>query len=135
MRTFCYPYHTPTDAYPQSSQKIKFGYGYEFASKPKGPPQISFTLNFKAMFWWFTKAGNISRDVNPTLNIASLIDFYEAHEMYEPFIYSHPTRGDIICRFNKPISTPKSIEGLITYDNGFSGHQVEPFSLELMAQP
>ena len=139
MQTFNMPFHTTVDVYPVNSSKLKLGMGYEFASRPKGPPQITFQLTFKMMFWWITKVGNIDRAYDPDSytgsNIAALIDFYELHQLYDPFIYPHPSRGELICRFDKPLSVPKNIEGLITYDGSYSGHQVESFTLDFLMQP
>lgn len=119
METFNFPFHTVEDEYPASSATLKFGGGYQFASKPRGPDQITFKLNFKAM--WFGSAPNAQT------NMQLLVDFYEAHRLYEPFIYPHPRRGNLTVRFSKPLNVPKGVEK--------GGGQTDPFQLELILQP
>ena len=118
METFDFPFHTVSDEYPVSSTTIKLGGGYQFASKPRGPDQILFKLSFKAM--WFGT-------LNAQIDMQAMIDFYEAHRLYEPFEYEHPTRGLVVVRFSKPLVVPKGIEG--------GGGQTEPVSIELILQP
>lgn len=122
---FNYPMHTFETRYPESSAKLQFGRGYEFASKPKGPDQVTYLLSFAAMKF-FTTGGVVNRTINPTINIAHLEDFYRQHRLYEKFIYPHPSDGNVTVRFKSPLTFKQMFGGLGT---------VEPFSVELTTQP
>ncbi|MBN9551300.1 MAG: hypothetical protein J0H31_21145 [Alphaproteobacteria bacterium] len=114
MQTFDFPFHLVEDQYPQSSTVIQFGGGYQFATKPNGPDQITFKLTFKAMWFYERSPGVVDRD-------------YEAHRLYEPFYYPHARRGLVVVRFAKPLQIPKGVEG----GNG----QLEQVNLEFTLQP
>lgn len=137
MQTFDFPYYRHSDKYPESSVTMKFGRGYQFASKPKGPDQIICELEYPHMFWMQDPITNEFRDdVNLQLNIKALISFYEAHRLYEKFWFDHPTRGVTVWRFNKPLETPKRIgDNAVFGINGYLAHQVDGFSVELILQP
>lgn len=127
LARFDFPYHTTEDRYPENSVIVQFGKSWEFASKPKGPPQVQFRLEFKHMWWFLDGNENVLTDVNTQINIATLRQFYEAHELYEKFIYPHPARGDVTVRFAQPLVVPKSIEN----GNGAT----DPFEVVLKLQP
>ncbi|ESY35771.1 hypothetical protein NKK48_01575 [Mesorhizobium sp. C386A] len=127
MQTFDFPFHLVEDTYPSSSTVIQFGGGYQFATKPRGPDQIGFKLSFKAMWFYERAPGVVDPDLNPQLNMKRMIDFYEAHRLYEPFYYPHPIRGLLVVRFSKPLQVPKGVER----GNG----QTEQLNIELILQP
>lgn len=137
MDTFDFPFHTIGDEYPESSTKVRFGRGYEFASKPKGPDQLIFHLTVSPLFWWLDQTLNIDRSSNARGNAGALQDFYEAHLMYEPFLYQHPTRGLLTVRFHKPLPPFKSIKEAVSEDpdKGLRGHQIEPVNIDFILQP
>lgn len=137
MQRFRYRYHTVGDEYPESSTIVRFGRGYSFASKPKGPDQIIFHLEVNGLCWWVDDLLNVDRTVMPHVNAGHLQDFYEAHRLYEPFEYEHPTRGVVTVRFSKPLPAFKSIKEAIVErpDIGRRGHSVEPVQIDLILQP
>ncbi|MES0134513.1 hypothetical protein NKJ88_06055 [Mesorhizobium sp. M0016] len=126
MDTFNFPMHTLAAKYPESSAKMTFGRGYEFASKPKGPDQLTYTLAFKGMWFFLNSNGTLDLATRPTLNMAVLENFYVAHRLYEKFIYPHPALGNVTVRFDVPLDY-KIMEG----GNGL----VEPFTIQLLTQP
>ncbi|WP_181176982.1 MULTISPECIES: hypothetical protein [unclassified Mesorhizobium] len=127
MQTFDFPFHTVADEYPQSSTVIQFGGGYQFATKPNGPDQITFKLAFKAMWFFESSPGVVDAVREPQRNMQCLQDFYEAHRLYEPFNYPHPRRGLVKVRFSKPLQVPKGVEK----GNG----QTEQVNVEFILQP
>lgn len=137
MRIFDYPYHTISDEYPESSTIVRFGRGYSFASKPKGPDQIMFHLKMQGFAWWADPFGNIDRQVFSQQNAGHIQDFYEYHRMYEPFSYKHPTRGWVTVRFQKPLPAFTSIAKAVieAADYGMRGHCVESFQVDLILLP
>lgn len=127
MQTFDFPFHTVSDEYPTSSTVIQFGGGYQFATKPNGPDQLTFKLAFEAMWFFERSPGVVDRDREPQINMALMQDFYEAHRLYEKFYYPHPTRGLVVVRFAKPLQIPKGVKG----GNG----KTDQVNLEFILQP
>jgi hypothetical protein len=126
METFDFPYFTWTVRYPESSTKVKFGRGYEFASKPKGPDQVTYILHFKTMEFFLNVAGNVSTTIQPKINMAKLEAFYNAHKMYEKFLINIPGKGNLTVRFVKPLEYKIAENGQGT---------VDAFTLEVLTQP
>lgn len=134
MQTFDFPMHVLEVEYPESSAKVKFGRGYEFASRPRGPDQLIYTLHFKGMWFFVDSAGYpalgaptiLDLHKNPQINMARLEKFYQEHRLFEPFWYPHPSLGNVVVRFNEPLK----------YKVEENGHgKVEAFSIKLITQP
>lgn len=126
METFDFPYFTWTVRYPESSAKVKFGRGYEFASAPKGPDQVTYILHFKTMKFFETSPGLVSTTIQPKINIARLEAFYNVHKLYEKFVVNIPGKGNLVVRFVKPLEYKVAENGQGT---------VDAFTLELLTQP
>lgn len=124
---FEYPYHHAYDIYPNSSVKVQFGNGYQYATGASGADQIIITLKFKAMKYFLDEDGVPDASVTPELNMLNLQNFYEEHRLSKPFVYSHQTRGLIFVRFESPLQCPKVREG------GFG--VTEEFEVKLIYQP
>ena len=126
MATFNFPYHVLTVEYPESSARVKFGRGYEFASAPRGPDQVTYTLSFEAMFFFEDPPGTYDLTEQPVINMAVLENFYIVHKLYTPFLYPHPVLGNLTVRFAEPLS----------YKIAKNGRgRVEPFTIKLITQP
>lgn len=126
MQTFNFPYFVEELKYPQSSTVVEFGGGYQFVSKPNAPDQIRFVLHFETMKFFLNANGTLNKITEPAYNMGRLIDFYEAHRLYEKFTYPSPVKGNVVVRFGSPLTYKPKAGGLGT---------VEPFSLELILQP
>ncbi|WP_246806995.1 hypothetical protein [Ensifer sp. ENS04] len=126
METFDFPYFTWTVRYPESSTKVRFGRGYEFASKPKGPDQVTYILHFKTMKFFEASPGVVSTTIQPKINIARLEAFYNAHLLYEKFVVNIPGKGNLTVRFAKPLEYKVAENGQGT---------VEAFTMEVLTQP
>ncbi len=126
METYNFPLFSWTTRYPESSAKVQFGRGYEFASQPRGPDQVIYVLNYATMVFYLNTDGTLNKTRNPPINMALLEDFYIKHRLFEKFIFPHPAKGNLTCRFNKPLEFTIAKGGLGT---------VEPFSVELRTQP
>lgn len=126
METFDFPYFTWTTRYPESSTKVKFGRGYEFASKPRGPDQVTYVLHFKTMKFFESAPGVVDTTIHPAINIARLEEFYNRVKMYEKFILPLPGKGNIVVRFSKPLEYRIAENGQGTVDS---------FQLEVLTQP
>ncbi|BCJ91776.1 hypothetical protein IZ6_25110 [Terrihabitans soli] len=127
MEEFDFPYHRVSDKYPESSVRVQFGGGYQFASEPRAPDQLTFTLRFPAM-WYFTDgSGDLDKEVNLQRNMAALEAFYERHRLWKRFEYDHPRRGVVVVRFADPLETPDPLPN----ENGL----VQAFEVKLIQQP
>ncbi len=124
---FDFPYHVCSDQYPESSTRVRFGQGYEFASLPQGPDQMTYRLQFPAMWFYEASQGVLDITENSTRNAGKLQAFYESVRLYDVFNYPHPSRGMVPVRFKKPLPELVGIPG----GNG----QVSPFEVELIEQP
>lgn len=127
ISVFEFPYHSAYDIYPNSSTKLQFGNGYQFASAASGADQIIITLNFKAMKYYLDAEGVPDATIQPDKNMLALQNFYEEHRLSKPFVYTHQTRGLMFVRFETPLQVPKVREG---------GYGVtESFEVKLVYQP
>jgi hypothetical protein len=125
---FNFPYHVCSDEYPESSTRVRFGQGYEFASRPSGPEQRVFILNFPAMwFYESTTPGVLDTVTNAERNAGTLQQFYETMQLWQTFDYPHPTRGVVPVRFQKPLPPLKGVP----LGNG----KTEPFEVRLIEEP
>ena len=126
LEVYTFSKHTLAVKYPESSANTKFGRGYSFASKPKGPDQIEYTLNYDGMWFFFTNPTTYDLIKHPSINMRLLEQFYHRHRMYEPFTYPHDTEGNLTVRFAAPLEY-----NILKGGNG----QVEPFSVKLILLP
>jgi len=128
LQTFDFHNHTPTTTYPKGDG-FKFGGGYEFAAKPQLPLQRRFRLHFSGVVWYVNTNGTIDYVTDPANNAGRLMQFYEDHLSYEPFLYTHPVYGTVTVRFapDVPLEIPKS-------QPGGSG-MTDSFEVTLVEQP
>lgn len=127
MDTFDFPFHTFSTKYPDPSNRVQLGRSYMYTPRPDGPDARLFTLNFKTMCFYENADGTIDKTTNPQMNAGVLEDFYNAHQLWSPFTYNHPTLGPITVKFNKPLELPAGMEG----GNGW----LSGFTIELLEQP
>lgn len=127
MDTFDFPNFTWSVKYSESSATVKFGRGWQFASKPKGPDQVTYVLNFEAMRFFTNANGDlITAGAGRAYNMARLENFWLDKKLYEPFILPLPGKGNIVVRFSKPLEY-EILKG--------GGGLTKPFSLEVLSQP
>jgi hypothetical protein len=129
--TFNFPMHKVSTEYPESSIRIRYGKSYQFASKPVAPDERLFKLKFAAMQYYTTINEEdeevLDLEKNPQINMRVLELFYEAHRLYQVFIYPHPVIGNVNVRFSKPLVVPEGRSG------GFG--VTEEFDVELIEVP
>ena len=103
--------HSVADTYPQSSVNVRFGGGYQYSTNPLGPDQIIFICTFRAMQWFLDDDGLVDATTNEIYNMRALQIFYENNGTHKTFIYLHPVRGPVFCKFESPLQTPKTLPG------------------------
>lgn len=101
LAVFNFPFHKVRHLYPAGDQQ-KFGSGYTYAVKPLLPEQRTFVLTFAALQWGAPVA---------TYDMQALIDFYEAHRLWDRFTYPHPQYGNLTVRFGRALEVPQSLDG------------------------
>lgn len=78
------------------------------------------------MVFYQNTDGSMNLVKEPLINMQLLENFYNTHRLYEKFIFPHPSKGNTVCRFNKPLEFTIAKGGMGT---------VDPFSVELRSQP
>jgi hypothetical protein len=130
MDTFSFPYHTPTHTYPRGDA-VQFGRGYQFNAKPQLPFQRTFRLHFNAMKWFLNTDGTVDRTTHPEYNMQCLLDFFEAHDTSQAFIYPHPIYGNLTVKF----SSDQQVEVPATIESSTGNGVTEAFDLFVVEQP
>lgn len=126
MRKFTFDKYVLEVKYPESSGRVRYGAGYTFATRPRGPDQVEYLLHFSAMWFYFLPDGTQDTTKQPSINMALLEQFYIEHRLYEKFIFLHPSLGPQVVRFDQPLEYK-----ILENGNG----QVEPFTISLVVQP
>lgn len=128
MEEFDFDFHKWNTDYPESGVRLQLGNSYTFTSEPVAPDQRIITLSFATMRYYVDPITGVP-DVttNPKINFYRLEQFYQRHRLWKSFNYRHAMYGMLVCKFNKPLKTPKGIEG--------EPGKTEGFTLELMEMP
>ena len=127
MDTFDFPFHKTRTQYPNSGDSMQLGNSYESVTKPSAPDQRLFVLNFAAMRYFHNSDGSVNNSVSPQVNYKKFQEFYEAHKLWDAFIYPHPVHGNLVVRFATPLADPEGLTG----GDGVTG----PFEIQLREQP
>ena len=130
METFPFDYHIPSTEYPDEGSRLQLGDSYTFSVGASAPPQRIITLEFKdsAMRNFWDSANNKPDIVtNANRNFFALELFYQRHKLHNKFTYVHPQYGAMTVTFNKPLKTPKMVDG--------RPGEMQGFSVELLEHP
>lgn len=115
MKQFDFPYFSFSTEYLKNSIISPVGKHWAYHLPPYKGKTLIHTLYFNTMRYDTTQ-----KDIS----INELKKFYEEHETWKPFIFWHPTRGRLVCRFHSPIVLPKLIPG--------GGGVTEPMEVSLI---
>lgn len=128
MEEFDFDYHVPTTEYPESGDRLVLGGSYMYTAAPIAPDQRIITLHFTEMRnYCHPITGVPDSTVNPAINFYRLELFYQEHRLFRSFNYRHPQYGMLVVKFNKPLKTPKMVEG--------QPGVLQGFTVELIEQP
>ena len=126
METFDFDYHSTSVQYPESGDRLQLGKSYLFTSSPTAPDQRLLTLYFPGMRNYVgATTGTPDLTTEPKLNFYRLEQFYLQHKLWKSFEYTHVQYGLLVCKFNKPLVTPKRVEGIPGLLEGFSLEFIE----------
>jgi len=99
--------------------------GWQATSKPSIPYQKRFSVMLHGLRWYTNKTtGLFDTATNPTVNARVLEMFYEAHQNWDPFLWTHPHLGQLTCRFNTAVQIPPGKEN--------SGGFIDAFEIQLI---
>lgn len=127
---FCPDRLVPETIPPEPVRGTSFN-GWTFSSKPKVPYRKKFKVTLYGIRWYLDGAGLYDSTTNPNFNARALELFYEAHQLWNTFTFTHPHIGVLTCKFDAPVTVPAAlpnsdgrcdpIEILLYHDNpGFS---------------
>jgi hypothetical protein len=118
METFGFVFHTMSFDYLDQGNRIQFGGGFEFASRPANAQRRQFNLRLPAMRFVQTDDVTPNRstvqtaEYDPRLNLYVLQDFWLRHLTYKRFLYPIVAFGEqVTVRFNKPMTFPTAVLG------------------------
>jgi hypothetical protein len=92
----------------ENSNVISMG-GWLFSARPTSPMQRKFRLRLHGLRWYLNGDDTYDESSNTSINARALEQFYEDHEMWNPFVFPHPHLGDIVCYFASPVTVPAAI--------------------------
>src|SRR5687767_11090127 len=99
--------------------------GWTFASKPTTPFQRKFRVKLFGLKWFLDEATEQYDAVtSPDINARALELFYEEHETWKPFLWTHPHLGELTVRFASAVEVPPAPPN--------SGGLLEPLEITLI---
>jgi hypothetical protein len=104
--TFCPSRTVPETLPPESASGTSFN-GWTFTAKPGVPYQRKFKLTMHGLRW-YTDPDTELYDIitNPDFNARVLEQFYERHQTWKPFDWTHQHLGLMVVRFANPVTVP-----------------------------
>lgn len=91
--------------------------GWVFSAKPTTPYIKTYKITLHGLRWFLNSDGTFNSTLSPTINAKALELFYEEHETWKPFDWTHPHLGiSKQYRFLEKVSVPAGIsnsDGLI----------------------
>lgn len=83
--------------------------GWEFSSKPAVPYRRKFKITLHGLTWYLLPNGLYDEVTDPTHNARLLEKFYQAHEKWREFDWTHPHIGMLVVKFAAPVNVPAAI--------------------------
>jgi hypothetical protein len=86
--------------------------GWLFSARPTSPMQRRFRVRLHGLKWYLNDVDDTyDSTTDPTHNARAVELFYEAHEMWNPFTWTHPHLGSLTVRFAAPVNVPAAPPG------------------------
>lgn len=121
---FC-PNSLVPELIPREGPSVVTMNGWTFTSKPTTPFVKSWNVTLSGLHWRLDENDHYDATDRPETNAKALEDFYQAHEMWAPFNWTHPHTGQLgEYRFKAPVVVPKALPN--------SGGLIEPFQIQLI---
>lgn len=106
---FCTTSRVVTEVPPEEPSVMNMN-GWPFTPKPKVPYRPSFKVVLHGLKWYLNGPGTaLDVTTNPTKNAGRLLNFYKTNRLWDTFTLNHEYLGNIICRFEKPLTLPAGL--------------------------
>ena len=102
---FCPNRQVPTLIPPEPMKGMSMN-GWTFTSRPKVPYCPQYKVVLHGLRWYLQPNGLFDAATNPTFNARRLEQFYQDHELWDPFSWVHPHKGNLTVRFNSAVQIP-----------------------------
>lgn len=103
---FCPNSLVPETVPPEAPTVLSMN-GWTFTSRPNVPYVKTFRINLYGLEWYIDPAtGLYDSTTDPTHNARALELFYQTHELWAPFNWTHPHLGPMVVRFKSPVEIP-----------------------------
>lgn len=79
--------------------------GWDYTAKPNVPYRRKFQVTLEGLRWY----PNGDALTDPRYNALRLEQFYTYHRKHVPFLFQHEYLGQLLVRFNSPLSVPKAL--------------------------
>lgn len=83
--------------------------GWEFTQRPSVPYRRKFKVALHGLRWRLNGAGFYDAATDPTTNARALELFYQAHERWREFNWTHPHIGPLVVKFATAVTVPAAI--------------------------
>lgn len=102
---FCPDFTVPETVPPEPQSGLSMN-GWRFTSRPAVPYRRKFKLKLQGLQWFLLPNGLYDVATNPTLNAHRLEKFYQRHENWLPFNWTHPHLGSLVVQFEGQVIVP-----------------------------
>lgn len=134
LQRFNWPFHNYSTEYTEPFQRVDNGTSQGTVVRKTAVPRRKFTLSFTTLYD-FDNATETQTACDPRLSFKALKAFYAAHGTYKSFIYPHPLYGDIVVRFNQPLTVPYKRQNGLGSVNDFTLELVEVITQDYVLRP
>lgn len=122
--TFCPGSLVPETLTPDTTDAVSLN-GWSFSARPSVPFQRKFKVTLHGLSWYLNAATNLyDSTTNPTKNARALELFYQTHQTWKSFNWTHPHLGLLVCKFAQKVEVPAAIPD--------SGGFIEPLTITLV---
>lgn len=106
---FC-PNSQVPETLPREQGSVMTMGGWTFSSKPTTPFVKTIRLTLHGVQWFLDGDDYYDFAEQPTINARRLEMFYERHELWNPFFWTHPHTGiQQLYRFKTMLAVPKAL--------------------------
>lgn len=106
LASFDFPYHTCSIKYPKRGSQVQLGGSYTYSVKPATPAMRTLQLTFDVMCWFKDQNNLLVPYISPEINLMRLDSFYQSHELFKDFLYTHELYGNMVVKFSEPLEIP-----------------------------
>lgn len=107
---FCPGSQVPETIAPKSGSATSMN-GWTFTSRPAIPYQRTFKVSLYGLRWYTASGtGLYDEATDPTHNARALETFFQRHQTWKEFTWTHQHIGAIVCKFSESVDVPAAIQ-------------------------